>query len=104
MSSDFHIFGNIYKKNFMEFDCNKVIERIKSACAIRGITPNIAFANSGVGKNFIFHLSNQHIPSADKILKLAYFLGVTTDYLLGLSDCDCGCKCGRQSIAPTDIS
>ncbi|MCL2369922.1 MAG: helix-turn-helix domain-containing protein [Firmicutes bacterium] len=70
----------------MEFDCSKVIERIKSACAAKGVSVNSAFIQSGVKKDMIVHLSNQHIPSADKFLKLAYFLGVTTDYLLGLSD------------------
>jgi transcriptional regulator with XRE-family HTH domain len=54
---------------------------------MRGVSPNKAFTESGVGKDFIANLrKGQAIPTARKFLSLADYLDCSVDYLLGRTD------------------
>ena len=64
-------------------DSKILIEQVKVAASAKGVTPNKAFTESGVGKDFFYNVRKGKMPSIDKVAKLANFLGVTTDYLLG---------------------
>lgn len=60
----------------------ELLKRIESLCNERGITPNTAFIESGVGKNFKSNLKYAN-PSLGKITMLANYFDVSVDYLLG---------------------
>ena len=49
----------------------------------RGESKTKVFINSGVGKDFFSNLNKGQIPSVEKIISLAEYLGVSVDYLLG---------------------
>lgn len=52
----------------------------------RGESKTKVFINSGVGKDFFSNLNKGQIPSVEKIMSLADYLEVSTDYLLGRTD------------------
>ena len=61
-----------------------LVQNIKRLCAIKGVKPTIACAESGAGKNIINQIETRgSIPSVEKIQLLAQYLGVTTSELLG---------------------
>jgi len=62
-----------------------VIEIIQQVCDRKKISVNKALTESGVGKDLIANMLKGRIPAANKIADLAVYLGVSTDYLLGLS-------------------
>ena len=59
---------------------------VESLVNQRGETKTKVFINSGVGKDFFSNLNKGQMPSAEKIISLADYLGVSVDYLLGRED------------------
>ena len=65
-------------------DLEILVQNIKRLCALKGVKPTIACAESGAGKNIINQIETRgSIPSVEKIQLLAQYLGVTTSELLG---------------------
>jgi transcriptional regulator with XRE-family HTH domain len=68
-------------------DSQFVVNRIREATSLRGVTPNKAFLKSGAGKDFIANLLKGHqLPTASKFYLLADYLDCSVDYLLGRTD------------------
>lgn len=63
-----------------------VYERIKSLCAKKGITIAKLESDLGFGNSSIKKWEKTSSPSIDKIVKVASYFDVSTDYLLGRSD------------------
>lgn len=59
-----------------------ILDRIKELCSKRGITVSQLENEIGVGKNSIYRWKN-NIPSMEKIIKVADYFNVPTDYILG---------------------
>lgn len=66
-------------------DKNIVLSKIMQLCEMKGISPNAAYVESGVGKNFKSNCSKSN-PSIGKITMLANYFGVSVDYILGNTD------------------
>lgn len=65
-------------------DLEILVQNIKRLCAMKGVKPTIACAESGAGKNIINQIETRgSIPSVEKIQLLAQYLGVSTSELLG---------------------
>ena len=69
----------------MNINNDILLSRLDSLCAEKGISLNVAFVESGVGKNFKSNLKTAN-PSIGKITMLANYFGVTVDYLIGETD------------------
>ena len=63
-----------------------VYERIKLLCAQKGITIKKLESDLGFGSASIKKWEKTSSPSVDKILKVASYFNVSTDYILGRSD------------------
>ncbi len=62
-------------------------QRIKNRCIELGISLNTLIQTCELSKSFIYDLEKRSSsPSCDKIQKIANYLDVTTDYLLGMVD------------------
>lgn len=60
------------------------VQNVKKYCAINGVKPTIACAESGAGKSLLSQLKNRGImPSIEKVQLLAQYLGCTVSDLLG---------------------
>lgn len=62
-----------------------LFDRVKYLCNEKSITINKLEKELGFGMSAIVKWKKQN-PSSDKILKVADYFNVTTDYLLGLTD------------------
>lgn len=63
---------------------DEFVQNVKKYCALKGVKPTIACAESGAGKDLIGHLENRGtIPSVSKVQLLAQYLGCTVSDLLG---------------------
>ena len=60
--------------------------RIKALCDEKRISINKMLTESQAGARTYHNMLSGSFPSADKLDKLANYLGVTTDYLLGRTD------------------
>lgn len=65
-----------------------VYERIKLLCAKNGISIAKLEFDLGFGNSSIKKWEKVSSPSADKIVKVASYFNVSTDYILGLSEID----------------
>lgn len=63
----------------------KIADRIKDAAKHNGVTVKRMLADIGLGSNTIAHLQTSMI-AADSLAKIADYLDVSVDYLLGRSD------------------
>lgn len=63
---------------------------IEKICSSLNLSVAYIEAESGAGKGLIGNLRKGSAPSVDKVAKLADFLGVSTDYLLGRVEEDDG--------------
>ena len=64
-------------------DYTAFLNRIESLCAIKGVSPSKAFVESGVGKDFASDIRRKNSkPSAEKVILLAQYFGVSLDWLL----------------------
>jgi len=62
-------------------------ERIKQMRQIRGYSQQELASKIGIAMNSLYHYEkNRKTPSAEVVAKLAEALGVSADYLLGLTD------------------
>lgn len=60
------------------------VQNVKKYCEMKGVKPTVACRESGVGTSFINNIEARgQIPSVEKVLMLANYLGVTTSELLG---------------------
>lgn len=64
-------------------DIDFFVQKVKSLCKQKGITPTSACEASGAGRNFMDNIKKGSIPSVAKVQMLADYLGVTTSELLG---------------------
>lgn len=70
-----------------EFDRKKFAERLKALRQEKGFGQNYLAEKLQIANASISYWENcKQEPSATAIVKLALFFGVSTDYLLGLSD------------------
>ena len=69
----------------MAINVEILLSRIEKLCAEKHISQNMAFVESGVGKNFKSNLKSSR-PSVGKITMLANYFGVSVDYLMGNTD------------------
>ena len=67
-------------------NAQEVIGRIEKAVHAKGVTPNKAFKESGIGKDFIAHIRSGSVPAVTKFSALADYLDCSVDYLLGRTD------------------
>ena len=67
-------------------DLQIIVECIRDAARLRGLSPNRAFTESGIGKDFIANMMKGMTPAADKFSDLADYLDCSVDYLLGRTD------------------
>lgn len=57
---------------------------VKKYCALKGVSPTVACAESGAGKNLLGQLTKRGtIPSVSRVQLLAQYLGCTVSDLLG---------------------
>lgn len=59
-----------------------IISRINELCCQRNVSVNQMLQDAGLSKSFVDNLKKGSIPSADKILTVAQYFEVSTDYLL----------------------
>lgn len=60
------------------------VQNVKKFCAIKGVKPTVACAESGAGKDLLGQLTKRGtIPSVERVQLLAQYLGCTTSDLLG---------------------
>lgn len=60
------------------------VQNVKRYCAEKGVTPTVACAESGAGKDLLGRLANHGmVPSVGKVQLLAQYLGCTVSDLLG---------------------
>lgn len=78
---------------------NITFERIKTLCEKNGITVSKLESELGFGANVIYKWKVSD-PRSSMIRKVAEYLGVSVDYLLGSSDIEAGAKevLGDESI------
>lgn len=60
--------------------------RIKYLCDLNNISLNKLEDHAGLGNGAISKWKSSNSPSIDKVIKVAQFFNVSTDYLLGFSD------------------
>lgn len=57
---------------------------VKKYCALKGVSPTVACAESGAGKNLLGQLAKRGtVPSVSRVQLLAQYLGCTVSDLLG---------------------
>ena len=65
-------------------DTEVFVQNVKTYCALKGVKPTIACAESGAGKSLISEVTNRgRVPSVERIQLLAQYLGCTVSDLLG---------------------
>lgn len=70
-------------------------DRIKGLCDQRGVSTNKMLIDSGAGARTYHNILAGSAPSSDKLTKIADYLNVSVDYLLGRSE--------DKKIRPTGI-
>lgn len=61
-------------------------ERFTNECALKGVKPNQIATEIGVSSGTLTKWKNGTLPNVDKLIAVSSYFGVTTDYLLGLSE------------------
>lgn len=65
----------------------QISERIKYSCKSQNISVKELLEKCNINRNFIYDIEKkQKSPSSDKLFKIADYLGVSVDYLLGRTD------------------
>ena len=59
---------------------------IKTELKSRNITSKEMLLSLGLNRNVMFYMQNGSMPSADKLAKIALYLNVSMEYLMGLAD------------------
>ena len=68
------------------FDKEILIENISSISIKNKVSVNKVLLDSGAGKDLVANLKKGQIPSIEKIIKIADYLDVSIDYLVGRTD------------------
>ena len=68
------------------YNTQKIANLIKDLCDQQNISVNQLLKASNVNKDVVLRLTKGIMPSADKIARIADYLQVSTDYLLGKTD------------------
>lgn len=68
------------------FDKEVLIENISFLSIKNKVSVNKALIDSGAGKDLIANLKKGQIPSIEKLIKIADYLDVSIDYLVGRTD------------------
>ncbi len=86
--ADFSVNRMIVQSLEMLFMTNsQITERIKSLCGVKNISVSELLMQCKLTKSFIYDLEKRNTsPSCDKIIKIADFLQVSVDYLLGRAE------------------
>lgn len=63
-----------------------ITKNIKKMCDVKNISPHMLGKESGVGKDIITNMNKGSLPSCDKLAKIADYLDISVDYLLGRTD------------------
>lgn len=63
-----------------------IVELLNLLVKDKGISINKMLIECDLNKSTVDNMKRGQMPSADKLAKIANYLGVTTDYLLGISD------------------
>ncbi len=61
-------------------------ERFTKECALKGVKPNQIATEIGVSSGTLTKWKKGTLPNVDKLIAVSSYFGVTTDYLLGLSE------------------
>ena len=61
-------------------------ERFTKECELKGATPNQIAPEIGVSSGTLTKWKKGTLPNVDKLIAVSSYFGVTTDYLLGLSE------------------
>lgn len=65
-------------------DTGKISLRIKALCKQKKIAIKTLLEDCGINRNFIYALEkNEQSPSSEKLLKIADYLDISLDYLVG---------------------
>ena len=83
------------------FTPSEIAKKIKQCAKEHGITVKYLLQQAGVGEKLVSNMSgkNGSYPQSDKLVKIADYLNVSVDYLLGISD-----NPVRASNAPSNLS
>ena len=79
-----------------------IYQNLKTACFVRGIRIKEAERKAGIGYNSSQNWSD-HIPTADKLLKVAKVLNTTMEYMMGETD-DIDAKVTNETPEAASIS
>lgn len=73
--------------NVREYDSSIIANRIKRECLKRDIILKVMLSDLKMNINTISAMCNKRqMPAADRLAKIADYIGVSVDYLLGRSD------------------
>lgn len=61
-------------------------ERFTKECELKGVKPNQIATEIGVSSGTLTKWKKGTLPNVDKLIAVSSYFGVTTDYLLGLSE------------------
>lgn len=78
-----------------------IYERIKELANRKGISVNSLEETLGYSRNTIYSMKTKK-PSAERVLEIAEFFGVSTDYLLGRTDEPTSFKSSKPEIDPLE--
>lgn len=70
----------LYKEDYTMTQA--LIEKITTLCRKKGVSVNQMALEAGVNKSFVDNLKKGSFPSADKLLLVARYFGVSVDHLL----------------------
>ena len=65
---------------------HNIAENIKKTAKEKNIILKDMLVECGLGQNTLSHLYHDKMPSADRLAKIADYLDVSVDYLLGRTD------------------
>lgn len=66
------------------FDIDLFVQNIKKYCKVKGVTPTVACREAGLSSNLVSVLEKKgSIPSVEKCMILADYLGCTVNDLIG---------------------
>lgn len=65
------------------FDIQILVNRISELCVTTNVSVNKMLSECGLSKSIMDNLKKGSVPSVEKLLKIAEYFNVSTDYLLG---------------------
>lgn len=68
------------------YNLQLIEDRIMSIASVKNLSKNKLLINAGLNKSIFDNMKKGQIPSVDKIHKIADYLNVSVDYLLGRTE------------------